>query len=86
MTHATIRLLIREQISKCLVYEHQPKLLINIVCFQEISFLEFAIAADLEANGKCSFGLAGNGFFNAHIAWIFQKRSPIIAAMNSRYS
>lgn len=51
-----------------------------------MSFLEFAIAADLEANGRCSFGLAGDGFFNAHIAWIFQKHSPITKIINNRYS
>ncbi|KAK8400335.1 hypothetical protein O3P69_003199 [Scylla paramamosain] len=51
---------------------------------KEMSFLEFAIADDLAANGRCSFGLAGDGFFNAHISWIFQKHSPITAEINSR--
>lgn len=49
-----------------------------------LSFLEFAIADDLEKNGKCSFGLAGDGFLNAHIAWIFQKNSPYTPLVNTR--
>lgn len=60
--------------------------LMNGSCPQGLSFLEFAIADDLEKNGKCSFGLAGDGFLNAHIAWIFQKNSPYTPLVNTRCS
>lgn len=56
----------------------------NGLCSQGMSFLEFAIADDLEKKGRCSFGLAGDGFLNAHIAWIFQKNSPVTPLVNTR--